>query len=156
MRLLFTLCLAGVLLTPVVVRAQRERLSPDEYDYVAKTWPNAKQTNTGIRYIIEKEGVGQPPNPGDKVSVLYVGRLLLTGKVFDTDLDRQHPLTFRVDRGAVIRGWDQILQEMKLGEKRLVIIPSDYAYGSRGQGPDIPADTALVFEMELIKIERVE
>ncbi len=155
MRFLCTLFLAGLMLAPAAVRAQRERLSPDEYDFVAKTWPNAKKTNTGIRYIIEKEGVGEPPNPGDKVSVIYVGRLL-NGKVFDTDLDRQHPLSFRVDRGAVIRGWDQILQLMKLGEKRLVIIPSDYAYGSRGQAPDIPADTALVFEMELIKIERVE
>jgi len=155
MRLLFPLALACLILAPAAARAQRERLSPDDLDFVQKNWPDAKLTNTGIRYIVEKEGVGEPPNAGDKVSVIYVGRLL-NGSVFDKNLDRQHPFTFRVERMTVISGWDQVLELMKTGEKRLVIIPSDFAYGTRGMLPGIPPDSTLVFEMELLKIERVE
>jgi FKBP-type peptidyl-prolyl cis-trans isomerase len=155
MRSLYTLTLACLLLAPAVLHAQRERLAPDQLDFVEKTWPTAHKTNTGIRYIIEKQGVGEPPKPGDKVSVLYTGTLL-SGKLFDQQLDPQHPLTFRVRRLAVIEGWDQVLQLMRPGEKRLVIIPSDYAYGSRGQLPNIPPNSPLVFDMQLVKVERID
>ena len=131
------------------VHAQREKLPPDDLEYVEKTWPDAKKTMTGIRYIILKEGEGDMPKPGDKVNVLYVGRLL-DGKVFDQALDPAQPFTFRVRREAVIEGWDQILQLMKRGEKRLVIIPPELAYGTRGQPPKIGRNQTLVFEMELL------
>jgi len=138
-----------------LVHAQRERLSPDEIDYIDKKWPGTKKTATGIRYLVLKPGDGQKPKPGDKVGVLYVGTLL-HGEKFDENLDPNHPLTFRVDRGDVIPGWDQIMQAMKLHEKRLVIIPSDLAYGSRGRAPAIPRDATLVFEMELVSVEHPE
>ncbi|HVW21043.1 MAG TPA: FKBP-type peptidyl-prolyl cis-trans isomerase [Opitutaceae bacterium] len=147
--------LACVLLLPTALRAQRERLSPDEVAYVEKTWPNAKKTSTGIRYVIERQGHGQPPNPGDKVFVLYVGKLL-NGHVFDKVQDPNNPFTFRVDRYSVIEGWDQTMETMKVGEKRLVVIPSELAYGTTGQRPNIPPDSALIFEIELLKIERVQ
>jgi FKBP-type peptidyl-prolyl cis-trans isomerase len=134
------------------LHAQRERLSPDEIAFVEKTYPGAKKTSTGIRYIIRKAGDGETPKPGDKVAVLYTG-WLLKGDKFDECLDPSHPLTFRVDRGDVITGWDQVLQAMKLHEKRLVIIPSELAYGSRGRAPAIPRDATLVFEMELIAVQ---
>jgi FKBP-type peptidyl-prolyl cis-trans isomerase len=155
MRSLLTLALACLLAAPAVVHAQRERLSPDDLDFVEKTWPNAKKTNTGIRYIIEKQGTGEPAKPGDKVAVLYTGKLL-NGTLFDRILDPKNPFVFRVRRNFVIEGWDQILQLMRLGEKRLVIIPSEYAYGTAGQMPKIPPDSTLVFEIELIKIERID
>jgi FKBP-type peptidyl-prolyl cis-trans isomerase len=155
MRPLLTLALACLLFAPAAVHAQRERLAPDDLDFVEKTWPNALKTNTGIRYIIEKEGTGEPAKPGDKVAVVYTGKLL-NGKVFDQNLNRTNPLTFRVRRNFVIEGWDQVLQLMRLGEKRLVIIPADFAYGSRGQLPNIPPNATLVFDMELIKIERID
>jgi FKBP-type peptidyl-prolyl cis-trans isomerase len=131
------------------VHAQREKLPPDDLEYVEKTWPDAKKTMTGIRYVIMKEGEGDMPKPGDKVNVLYVGRLL-DGKIFDQALDPAQPFTFRVRREAVIEGWDQILQLMKRGEKRLVIIPPELAYGTRGQPPKIGRNQTLVFEMELL------
>ena len=133
------------------VHAQREKLPPDDLEYVEKTWPEAKKTSTGIRYIVMKEGQGDVAKPGDKVDVLYVGRLL-NGKEFDEVLDPKHPFSFRVRRGEVIEGWDQILQFMKKGEKRLVIIPPELAYGTRGEPPAIPRDATLVFEMEIIAI----
>jgi FKBP-type peptidyl-prolyl cis-trans isomerase len=131
------------------LHAQREKLPPEDLEYVEKTWPDAKKTMTGIRYVILKEGEGDTPKPGDKVNVLYTGRLL-DGKVFDQATDPNQPFTFRVRREAVIEGWDQILQLMKRGEKRLVIIPPELAYGTRGQPPKIGRNQTLVFEMELI------
>ena len=132
-----------------VLHAQREKLPPEDLEYVEKTWPDAKKTMTGIRYIIMKEGEGDTPKPGNKVNVLYIGRLL-DGTVFDQALDPKEPFTFRVRREAVIEGWDQILQHMKRGEKRLVIIPPELAYGTRGQPPKIGRNQTLVFEMELL------
>jgi len=131
------------------LQAQREKLPPEDLEYVEKTWPDARKTMTGIRYVILKEGEGGTPKPGDKVNVLYVGRLL-DGKVFDQAQDPKQPFTFRVRREAVIEGWDQILQLMKRGEKRLVIIPPELAYGTRGQPPKIGRNQTLVFEMELL------
>ena len=131
------------------LQAQRDKLPPEDLEYVEKTWPDARKTMTGIRYVILKEGEGGTPTPGDKVNVLYVGRLL-DGKVFDQAQDPKQPFTFRVRREAVIEGWDQILQLMKRGEKRLVIIPPELAYGTRGQPPKIGRNQTLVFEMELL------
>jgi FKBP-type peptidyl-prolyl cis-trans isomerase len=133
------------------LHAQREKLPPEDLEFVEKTWPEAKKTSTGIRYEVMHEGYGAMPKPGDKIDVLYVGRLL-DGKVFDQAQDRAHPFSFRVRRGEVIDGWDQIVQFMKAGEKRLVIIPPELAYGTRGQPPAIGRNATLVFEMEIIAI----
>lgn len=155
MRLIpLAVCFSAVLgfFSPLL-EAQREKLPPDDLDYVEKTWPEAKKTNTGIRYVILEEGKGQPPEPGNKVTVLYEGKLL-NGKVFDKRLDRAHPFTFRVGRRVVIDGWDQVLQLMKPGEKRLAIIPPEYGYGDRGSAPLIPRDATLVFTIELLKVDR--
>lgn len=140
---------AGCVASVAPARAQRERLTPDEYDYVYKTWPNVQKTSTGIRYLIEEPGRGRLAQPGDMVSVLYTGRLL-DGTKFDENWNPAHAFHFRLDRGQVIEGWDQILQYMRVGERRLVIIPAELAYGDRGQEPKIPRDAVLVFDMKLI------
>lgn len=152
MRFARLFALFAALLAPLVLHAQREKLSPDDAEYVAKTWPEAKKTNTGIRYIVMREGNGEKPKPGEKVAVLYVGRLL-NGTVFDQATEKDKAFVFRVARDEVIQGWDQILQLMKVGEKRLVIIPAELAYGTRGQPPRIPRDAALVFEIDLLEIK---
>jgi len=135
------------------VHAQREKLPPEDLEYVEKTWPEAKKTSTGIRYVVLREGSGDMPKPGDKVNVLYVGKLL-NGKIFDQATEPDKPFTFRVRRDMVIEGWDQIIQLMKRGEKRLVIIPPELAYGSRGQPPKIGRSATLVFEMELLSFAK--
>lgn len=134
-------------------RAQREKLPPADLEFVEKTWPEAKKTTTGIRYVVLKEGEGDRPKPGDKVNVLYVGRLL-DGAVFDQATEPDKPFTFRVRREMVIEGWDQVLQLMKRGEKRLVIIPPELAYGTRGQPPKIGRNATLVFEIELLSFSK--
>ena len=135
------------------LHAQREKLPPVDLEYVEKTWPEAKKTNTGIRFIIQKEGEGPTPKPGDKVNVVYEGRLL-NGKIFDEAKDPAQPFTFRIRRDMVIEGWDQVLQLMKKGEKRLVIIPPELGYGTRGQPPKIGRNQTLVFEIELMSFGR--
>jgi FKBP-type peptidyl-prolyl cis-trans isomerase len=143
--------LALVLLAPLALHAQREKLPPEDLEFVQKTWPEAKKTNTGIRYIILQEGRGTMPKPGNKIAVLYVGRLL-NGTVFDQATEKEKAFTFRVSRDQVIQGWDQVFQQIKVGEKRLVIIPPELAYGTRGQPPKIPRNATLVFEVELLEI----
>lgn len=134
------------------LQAQREKFPPEILEYVEKTWPEAKKTNTGLRYIIVQAGSGARPKAGENVSVLYTGRLL-SGETFDQATDKDKPFTFRVGREQVIRGWDQILPLMQVGEKRLVIIPPELAYGTRGQAPKIPRNAALVFTIELLEIK---
>ncbi|MBI5770051.1 MAG: FKBP-type peptidyl-prolyl cis-trans isomerase [Verrucomicrobia bacterium] len=136
-----------------VLRAQREKIPPEALEFVEKTWPEAKKTNTGIRYIVLKEGAGPVGKAGDRAQVLYVGRLL-NGTIFDQTTERDKAFKLRIGRGEVIRGWDQILQQMKVGEKRLVIIPPELAYGTRGQPPKIGRNETLVFEMELTELAK--
>ena len=146
---IFLVCVA--LFAVPFAHAQRERLSPEEIEIVEKQWPGTKKTGTGIRYIVRREGTGGSPRSGERVAVLYVGTLL-NGKRFDAKEDPASPLVFRVGREEVIAGWDQTLPTMKVGEKRLVIIPGSLAYGSHGRAPTIGRDATLVFEMELVAI----
>lgn len=146
-RFLFLLA-AGLGLLPLALQAQREKLPPEDLAWVEQNFPNAKKTNTGIRYDILESGSGEKAKAGDMVSVLYVGRLL-NGQTFDQVNDREKPFRFRLGRGHVIQGWDQVLQLMRPGDKWVVIIPSELAYGSRGTGR-IPRDATLVFMMELL------
>lgn len=155
MRFARLFALTFALLAPLALHAQREKLPPEDLDFVEKTWPEAKKTNTGIRYLILRPGNGEKPKPGEKVAVLYVGRLL-NGTVFDQATEKEKAFTFRVAREQVIQGWDQILPMIQVGEKRLVIVPPELAYGTRGQPPKIPRNSTLVFEIELLEIQRDE
>jgi FKBP-type peptidyl-prolyl cis-trans isomerase len=153
MRSVRLITLVVLLAAPFALHAQREKLPAEDLAFVEKTWPEAKKTATGIRYIVMREGSGEIGKAGDKASVLYVGRLL-NGTVFDQATEREHAFEFRVGRGQVIEGWDQILQLMKVGEKRLVIIPPELAYGTRGSPPKIPRSATLVFEMEVLEFKK--
>jgi len=143
--------LLAVVLAPLALHAQREKLSPEDLAYVQKTWPDAKATSTGLRTLVMRPGTGDKPLPGDQVSVLYKG-MLIDGKVFDQTKDPSQPFTFRVGRGMVIEGWEEGLQLMQVGEKRLFIVPFELAYGTRGDPPRIPRKATLVFEVELLKV----
>jgi peptidylprolyl isomerase len=115
-------------------------------------YPNALQTPSGIRYIVQKAGTGAKPQAGKTVRVAYKG-MLLSGDVFDNSDIQGGPLEFQAGIGRVIPGWDETVMDMKVGEKRLVVIPPELAYGSREMGNGaIPANSFLVFEMELLGI----
>ena len=142
-----------LLVTPAVTHAQREKLPPEDLEMVQKTWPNAKRTSTGLRYVVLTEGKGELAKPGDLVQVLYTG-WLLDGTVFDKSIDRAKPFEFRLGRDNVIPGWDQGLQLMRPGEKRVFIVPYELAYGTRGHLPSIPPRATLVFEVELLDAKK--
>ena len=108
--------MCALVAAPVLLHAQREKLPPDDLDIVEKKWPDAQKSNTGIRYVVEEPGKGPLLAPGDLIMVNYTASLL-NGKVFDKVKDKLHPLSFRVDRGDVIEGWDQILQLMRPGRE---------------------------------------
>jgi len=149
--LLTLLTLLAATLAPLALHAQREKLSAQDLAYVQKTWPDAKATSTGLRTLVMRPGAGDKPAPGDQVSVLYKG-MLIDGRIFDQTKDPSQPFTFRVGRGMVIEGWEEGLQLMQVGEKRLFIIPYELAYGTRGDPPRIPRRATLVFEVELLKV----
>jgi FKBP-type peptidyl-prolyl cis-trans isomerase FkpA len=111
--------------------------------------------------IIEnlQEGEGRAAEKGLSGIVHYTGWIYDQsqgdgrGKKFDSSLDRREPLTFVLGVGQVIKGWDEGVKDMKVGGKRVIIIPSDMAYGARGAGDVIPPNTDLIFEVELLGLQ---
>uniref|UniRef100_A0A0B6ZAH3 peptidylprolyl isomerase n=1 Tax=Arion vulgaris TaxID=1028688 RepID=A0A0B6ZAH3_9EUPU len=88
----------------------------------------------------------------DELSMHYIGTLTETGKKFDASHDRQQPFNFQLGAGQVIRGWDEGLLGMCVGEKRKLIIPPSKAYGATGAGKVVPPNASLTFEVELLNI----
>jgi FKBP-type peptidyl-prolyl cis-trans isomerase FklB len=106
-------------------------------------------TESGLQYQIIKTGEGPKPAATDKVKTHYHGTLT-NGTVFDSSVDRGEPVEFPVN--GVIKGWTEALQLMPVGSKWKLFIPYQLAYGERAAGPQIPAYSALVFEVELLEI----
>lgn len=106
---------------------------------------------SGLQYQVIKEGTGAQPAINDMVTTHYHGTFI-NGKVFDSSVDRGEPATFPVNR--VIAGWTEALQLMKEGAKWKLFIPYNLAYGDQGSPGGIPPYSALVFEVELIKVEK--
>ena len=98
-----------------------------------------------------KPGTGAEAQTGKKVTVHYVGTLT-NGQKFDSSRDRGKGFSFRLGAGEVIKGWDQGVAGMKVGEMRKLTIPPDLAYGARGFPPVIPPNSTLVFEVELLEV----
>lgn len=113
--------------------------------------PGVTTTASGLQYEILKKGDGAKPLATDKVKVHYHGTLM-DGKVFDSSVDRGMPIVFGVQE--VIKGWTEALQLMPVGSKWKIYIPSNLAYGDNGAGPDIGPGATLIFEVELLGIEK--
>ena len=112
-------------------------------------------TASGLQYQIITSGNGAHPKPGQKITVHYSGWLSNNGQPgtkFDSSVDRGTPFSFIVGVGQVIRGWDEGLLLMSVGEKRRLIIPANLGYGARGAGGVIPPNATLIFDVELIAI----
>lgn len=117
-----------------------------------KNW-RMKVTDSGIEYVDLKHGDGDMPKDGDRVMVHY-HLWLSNGRRVDSSLmqDLPEPFTFIVGEGQVIKGWDEIIRTMRIGGKRLVVIPSKLGYGSSGRGP-IPPNAPLTFYINLISVD---
>lgn len=119
-----------------------------------------QSTGSGLQYIVLQEpaaGAAQP-SKGQKIAVHYTGWLKddakpeMKGNKFDSSVDRGKPFEFNVGTGLVIRGWDEGLAAMKVGEKRRLIIPADLGYGAHGAPGVIPGNATLVFDVELLNV----
>jgi FKBP-type peptidyl-prolyl cis-trans isomerase FklB len=108
-------------------------------------------TASGLQYKVLQSGTGESPQVTDRVQVHYHGTLT-DGTVFDSSVQRGEPVIFPV--GAVIPGWVEALQLMKVGDKWQLFIPARLAYGDRSPSPVIPPNSVLIFEVELLGIEK--
>ena len=121
-------------------------------DFVEKQGWQVETTKSGLRINYIKRGTGPQVEIGDKVQVHYTGTLL-NGKKFDSSRDKGKPLEFQAGKGMVIPGWDEAVSLMRVGDKINLVIPAGLAYGERSPSPDIPPNSPLVFEMELMGIQ---
>ncbi len=115
------------------------------------TKEGVKTTESGLQYKVIKEGKGAVPTKDSKVKVHYKGTLI-DGTQFDSSYDRKEPTTFRANQ--VIKGWTEALTMMPVGSKWELYIPQELAYGSRETGAEIKPFSTLIFEVELISIEK--
>src|SRR5690606_24122949 len=122
-------------------------------EHLAKNKIKATKTESGIYYNITKEGTGPQAEAGKKVSVNYTG-MLLNGEKFNSNVDPQfqhvQPFEFVLGAGNVIKGWDEGIALLKKGGKATLYIPSTLAYGANSPSPKIPANSVLVFDVELV------
>lgn len=130
--------------------AEDNKKKGDDFLTKNKSNPNVKTTESGLQYVVEKEGAGKTPTDTDEVKVHYTGTLI-DGTKFDSSVDRGQPAEFPV--GGVIRGWTEALKLMKEGSKYRLTIPSDLAYGPMGR-PGIPPNSVLLFDVELIEVKK--
>ncbi len=130
---------------------ERQAQEAGEIDEYLQKNPGMKQMETGVYLKTIKKGTGDKVEPLQTVKVHYTGRFT-DGTVFDSSVERDTPFEFTVGAGQVIPGWDATVSNMKVGDKVTVLIPSDLAYGEGTRG--IPPYTPLVFDIELLEIEK--
>jgi peptidylprolyl isomerase len=109
-------------------------------------------TQSGLQYFVKKAGTGKIPKKGDTISANYC-LYLQTGEKLQSTFDSNSPFDTQIGVGRVIKGWDEAFLTMKEGERRILILPYNLAYGERGYPPDIPPKATLVFEVELVKVK---
>ncbi len=122
----------------------------------AQTSGSTMTTASGLKIQDTKVGTGATASAGHTCVMHYTGWLYqdgAKGRKFDSSLDRREPFEFPLGAGRVIKGWDEGVAGMKVGGKRLLIIPPELGYGARGAGGVIPPNATLMFEVELLAVK---
>jgi peptidylprolyl isomerase len=107
---------------------------------------------SGLRFLKIESGTGEKAQQGKYVSVHYTG-YLMDGKKFDSSVERGEPIEFQLGKGMVIKGWEEGIELMHVGDKMRFIIPSELAYGEKGAPGAIPANATLIFDCELVGVQ---
>merc|ERR1719361_59470 len=123
------------------------------YGAVRKDLPPDADMIIDVTHKVDEADCKIKTQDGDMLSMHYTGTLYNTGEKFDSSLDRGTPFEFPLGGGRVIKGWDEGLKDMCIGEKRTLTIPAGMGYGKRGAGRKIPGGATLVFETELLAIK---
>lgn len=145
-----------LLLVAIVIPAcsQKEaKTVPEKAAAPSQATAGAVTTPSGLSYTDIVKGTGASPTSGKSVTVHYTGTLE-NGTKFDSSVDRGQPFVFRIGAGEVIPGWDEGVISMKVGGKRKLVIPSQLGYGAAGAGGVIPPNATLIFEVELLDVEK--
>lgn len=138
---------------PIATSTNTPTSSQTTDNSTASTQPNASVTpSDSLKIVTTQEGSGVAAKNGDMVDVNYTGKLT-DGTIFDSSIPRGQPFSFILGGGEVIKGWDQGIIGMKVGEKRTLTIPASLGYGAQGYPPNIPPNATLVFDVELVKIK---
>ena len=143
--------IAIVMFVAAALFAQGSSKKPDNSSPTKVTGDGTK-TADGLQYWDIKVGTGDVAQKGHHVSVHYTG-WLTTGKKFDSSVDAGKPFDFRLGNGDVIKGWDEGVAGMKVGGKRQLRIPPALAYGAAGYPPVIPANSTLIFDVQLMGVQ---
>ena len=141
---LLSLCLFSVY--SLEVAAQKRRRTPPRSPSAAITTPS------GLTYLITKKGTGPQLKAGDTVVMNYTGTLT-TGVKFDSSYDRNEPFAFKLGAGQVIKGWDEGVAKLRVGDHAILVLPGKIAYGLRGVPNVIPPDATLIFVVEVINVK---
>ncbi len=135
---------------------QEEQMEVDSTkieEYLEQNNIDAQATESGLRYVINEEGTGVQPSPGDTVYVHYTGKIL-DGDQFDSSYDRGEPLAFPIGQNMVIPGWDEGIALLKEGAEATLYIPSPLAYGPTARGDVIKENSILVFDVKLVDVKQ--
>ncbi|MFN0195837.1 MAG: FKBP-type peptidyl-prolyl cis-trans isomerase [Planctomycetaceae bacterium] len=135
------------------VKEEANQKEGDEFLEANGKKDGVKTLKSGLQYEVIAEGDGPSPKKTDRVKTHYHGTLI-DGTVFDSSVDRDEPAVFAVNQ--VIKGWTEALQLMKVGDKWRIVVPAELAYGARGAGNEIGPNATLIFEIELLGIEKGE
>jgi peptidylprolyl isomerase len=134
-------------------KAKKQARREADLAQISALFPDTSVSPLGVLYKVMEEGSGAKPEAGSTVQMNYRG-MFLDGRVFDSSDTAGGPLEFPAGLGMVLPGLDETAMDMRVGEKRLAIIPPELAYGEQGAGGVIPPDTYLVFEIELVGVLR--
>jgi peptidylprolyl isomerase len=152
---LFSICLLSIFAFQVDAQTKRRRIPKKP---VATTKPaDANKpagvtTPSGLTYLITKAGTGRQPKTGETVIINYTGTLT-NGSKFDSSHDRNEPFSFKLGVGQVIKGWDEGVSHLRVGDQAILVIPSELGYGSRGAGGVIPPNATLIFVVEVLDVK---
>lgn len=142
----------AILLLATLILTGCERKQPEK----PPTYTTSNDTtisSTGLRYVDLVAGQGDAPVVGKEVTVHYTGTLT-DGTIFDSSRERNEPFTFTIGVGQVIRGWDEGVATMKVGGRRMLIIPPELAYGERAVNQQIGPNSTLIFDVELLAVKK--
>lgn len=141
------ICLLSIYSFKTDAQTKRRRTTPRRTPLSAAT-----TTPSGLTYLITKKGTGAQLKAGDTVVMNYTGTLT-DGTKFDSSFDRNQPFAFKLGAGQVIKGWDEGVAKLRVGDHAILVLPGNLAYGPRGVPNVIPPDATLIFIVEVMDVK---